>query len=154
MTSKLEKQLQHARPKLKVVSPLAHWIVLVMAWFNIILGISLYFGVDEHRITASFLIVNELLTFDFWGILFLALGLIKLFSLYSNNWKLARTSLFLGVSVKAAWAVALTIRTFISPGTVFVNILWVTIAMMQMGAYIWFLPPAEKTELPGHSEDK
>ena len=153
MTSKLDKELQEARPKLKVVSPLANWIVVVMAVFNLFLGTSFLFAIDQNRASASLLIVNDILTYKFWGIVFIAIGLVKLYSIFTNNWKLARSSLFLGVSVKAAWMVALTIRTFVSPGTVFLNLLWVTIALLQMGAYIWFLPPAEKAELPGHSEE-
>ena len=153
MTSKLDRELQHARPKLKVVSPLAHWVVVIMAIFNLCLGTSFLFAIDQNRVSASLLIVNDILTYKFWGIVFIAIGLIKLYAIFSNNWKLARNSLFLGVSVKAAWTVALTIRTFVSPGTVFLNVLWVTVALLQMGAYVWFLPPAEKVELPGKKED-
>lgn len=153
MTSKLDKELQHARPRLRSVSPLSWWTVLIMALFNLVLGSSLFFGVDQGRFTASLLIVNEFLTYDFWGVVFFSLGLVKLYSLFTNNWKLARSSLFIGVSVKAAWMVALTIRTIVSPGTVFLNVLWITIALLQMGAYIWFLPPAEKVELPGKKEE-
>lgn len=141
MSHHLQHELRKARPKLKVVSPLSNWIVLVMAWFNIILGLSFLFAIDQNRITASFLIVNDILTFKFWGCVFIGIGLLKLYSIFSNRWTLARNTLFMGVSVKAAWAVALTIRTFVSPGTVFVNLLWVTIALIQMGAYIWFMPP-------------
>lgn len=153
MTSKLEKELQHARPSLRSVSPLGWWTVLIMGLFNLVLGTSLLTAIDQSRITASLLIVNEVLTYQFWGIVFIVLGLIKLYSLAVNNWKLARSSLFIGVSVKAAWMVALTIRTLVSPGTVFLNLLWVTVALLQMGAYIWFLPPAEKVELPGKKEE-
>lgn len=138
----LKHQLEKARPKLKVVSPLAYWIVLVMGWFNIILGTTFIFGIDATRFTAPLLIVNELLTFDFWGAVFIFVGIMKLYSLRVNNWKLARSTLFVGVSIKAAWMIALTIRSFISPGTLLLNILWVTIAVLQIGAYIWFMPPS------------
>jgi len=138
----LRHQLDKARPKLKVVSPLAYWDILVMGWFNIVLGLTFILGIDSARFTASLLIVNDLFTFDFWGVVFIIIGLLKLYSLRINNWKLARSTLFIGVSVKAAWMIALTIRTFISPGTLFLNILWVTIALLQIGAYIWFMPPS------------
>lgn len=141
MTS-LEKQIQKARPGLRVVSPSSWWTVLIMGVFNIFLGLSFLFLVDQTRFSASLLIVNDVLTFRFWGIVFVALGLVKLYALYSNNWNMARKSLFFGVSVKAAWMVALTVRTLISPGTFFLNLLWVTIALLQMGAYVWFLPPS------------
>lgn len=149
MTSELDRELQHARPSLRSVSPLSWWTVLVMGLFNLVLGTSLFFGVDQSKIAPSLLIVNDILTYDFWGVIFFSLGLTKLYSLITNNWKLARSSLFIGVSIKSALMVALIIRTFISPGTVFLSVLWAAIALLQMGAYIWFLPPSEKVELPG-----
>lgn len=141
MTHKLEKQIRHARPKLRAVSPLPYWIILVMGFFNIALGLTFLFGLDVSRLTASLLIVNEMLTFQFWGVVFILLGLIKIYALAFNRWTLARNSLFIGVSIKAAWMVALTLRTIISPGTFLLNLLWITIALIQMGAYIWFMPP-------------
>lgn len=132
--------MRAARPNLKTVSPLAYWTVLVMAIFNILLGTSFVLALDQSRITASFIIVNDVLTFKFWGFVFIAIGLIKAYSLLTNNWKLARQSLIIGVSIKAMWAVALIVRALISPGTVFVGLLWVTIALLQMGSYIWFMP--------------
>jgi len=142
MSKDIKHEIREARPKLRDVSPLAYWDVLVMGWFNIVLGATFIFGIDETRFAASLLIVNELFTFDFWGVIFILIGLLKLYSLRINNWKLSRSTLFLGVSVKAAWMIALTIRTFISPGTLFLNILWITIALLQIGAYIWFMPPS------------
>lgn len=138
----IEKQIQKARPKLSVVSPMAYWIVLVMGWFNILLGLTFVLAIDATRFTASLIIVNDLLTFQFWGVVFMAIGILKLFSLRMNNWELARNTLFWGVSVKAAWMIALTIRTFVSPGTIFLNLLWITIALLQIGCYIWFMPPS------------
>lgn len=140
MTKSLKRQIREARPKLKMVSPLAHWTVTIMAVFNLLLGLSLFVLVDQTRLSAPLLIVNSLLTYKFWGAVFIGVGLLKLYSLWSNRWELARASLFLGVTIKAAWAVALIIRVLVSPGTFFLTLLWVTVALLQMGAYVWFLP--------------
>lgn len=140
--STIKKQIQEARPKLRAVSPQAHWTVMVMGIFNILLSTSFLLLLDTDRFTAPLLIVNELLTFKFWGVVFGLLGVFKLYSLWANDWNLARRSLILGVSIKAAWAVALTIRTIISPGTAFLNLTWIALAVLQMGAYIHFMPPA------------
>lgn len=142
MSHKLDVQIQHARSSLRSVSPLPFWVVLVMAIFNLLLGASFVFSVDSERVSAPLLIVNEIFTYQFWGIVFMSTGLLKLWALKTNNWALTRGSLLVGVSVKAAWTVALTIRTIVSPGTVFLNLLWITIALLQMGTYIWFMPPA------------
>lgn len=144
MKSKLAKELQAARPSLRLVSPLSWWTVLVMAVFNVILGLSFIFLVDQSRFSAPLLIVNQYLSFSLWGWVFIGIGLLKAYSLWANNWDLARRSLIVGVSIKSAWMVALTIRTLISPGTLFLNLTWITIALLQMGAYVWFLPPAIK----------
>lgn len=141
----ITKQLEEARPSLRIVSPMSWWLVHVMGWFNILLGLSFLLAIDQDRITASFLIVNDILTFKFWGIVFILIGIVKLYSLKRNKWGLARKSLLLGVSVKAAWAIALTVRTLVSPGTVFLNLLWITVALLQMGCYVWFMPPAIQT---------
>jgi len=142
MKERLKKQLREARPSLREVSPLSHWIVLIMAVFNVVLGTILYLAVDQNRVSAPLIIVNEVLTFKFWGVVFISLGLVKLWSLYVNDWALSRHTLLAGVSVKAAWAIALTVRSLTSPGSIFLNLLWVTIALMQMACYIWFLPPS------------
>lgn len=149
MREKLKKEIQSARPSLRLASPLAHWVMVVMGVFNVLLGISLITGFDSHRFTASLLIVNDTFTSEFWGVIFMLLGFVKLYSLKVNNWNLARNTLLTGVSLKAAWAVALTVRTFISPGTMFVNLIWVALAAIQMGTYVFFMPPAitsNKTE--------
>lgn len=140
--SNLRKQIQSARPSLRLVSPLAYWTVLVMTVFNILLGFSFLFLVDQTRFTAPLLMVNDVLTFKFWGFVFIGIGLLKLYSIITNNWNLARRSLILGVSIKAAWMVALIFRVIVSPGTFFLSLLWATVALLQMGAYIWFMPPA------------
>lgn len=138
----IEKQIQRARPGLRIVSPLAFWVVLIFGVFNIALGISFLSAIDAQRITASLLIVNKILTYDLWGMIFLILGAVKLFSLYINNWNLSRNSLIVGVAVKAAWALALTIRIFVVPGTIFLTLLWVALAAVQIATYIFFMPPS------------
>ena len=136
----LKEQLHWARPRLKQVSPLAHWTIFIMGLFNLLLGVALFMLVDSGRLSAPLIIVNGLLSYKFWGIVFIAIGLFKLYSLWSNRWELARASLMVGVSVKAMWAVELIFRVIVSPGTFFLTLLWLTVALLQMGAYIWFLP--------------
>lgn len=141
ISNKLKRQeLLRARPSLKLVSPLAHWTIMIMAFFNFLLGASLLFLVDQTRLSAPLIIVNEVLSYQFWGIVFICIGMMKVFALYTNRWELARQSLIVGVAVKAAWAIALIVRVLVSPGTFFLTLLWLTVALLQMGAYIWFLP--------------
>ena len=139
MTS--HSELAKARPNLRTVSPLAYYIVLIMAVFNIALGFTLMFAIDRHRLSASLIIVNELLSYTFWGIVFIFIGILKVWALASNNWSLARKTLLIGVSIKAMWAIALIFRIFITPGTVFITLCWLCIAALQMSCYVFFMPP-------------
>lgn len=141
----LEKQIQQARPSLKMVTPLVHWIIIIYAYFNIIFGLSLFFAIDQTKISASLLIVNDIFSYKFWGVIFIAIGILKLFALKTNNWNLSRKSLLVGVSIKAAWAVALVVRSLTSPGTFLVSIIWVALAMIQIVTFIFFMPPAIAT---------
>lgn len=153
MTSEVAKEIKDARPSLRIVSPLAYWIILIFGVFNILLGTTLYLALDQKRFTASLIIVNDVFTFQFWGLLFVTIGLLKLFSLYRNNWKLARNTLLMGISVKAAWAIVLTIRTFVSPGTLFLDFIWVALALIQITTYIFFMPPNIQPPLHRSKED-
>ena len=143
MSETLKQKIREARPSLRAISPMSFWFIALMGAFNILLGISLFLTLDELRISAPLIIVNELLTYKLWGVVFITLGFVKLLTLRANNWKWARRSLILGVSLKATWMVALIIRALTSPGTVFLGLLWATVALTQIICYIFFLPPQE-----------
>lgn len=143
MTKNIERKIRQAQPRLRKARPLPFWIITIFAGFNIALGVSLYLSFDASRISASLLVVNELFTFRFWGIVFVLVGLLKIFALTTNNWILARQSLLIGVSIKAAWAIALTVRAFTSSGTLLVDLMWITLALIQIATFI-FLVPIEK----------
>lgn len=134
-------ELAKARPTLRMVSPQSHWFVFIMGVFNVALGLTLLFGLDKSRLSAPLIVVNEVFSYTFWAVVFITIGVVKLYALATNNWWLSRKTLLLGVSVKAMWAVALIFRIFISPGTVFLTLMWLTIAALQMVCYIFFMPP-------------
>lgn len=144
-STRVLKELRHARPRLKVVSPLAHAIVLIFGLFNLFLGISLVLAIDQDRVTSPLIIVNDVFNFRFWGITFILLGLFKLLSLRLNNWSMSRKSLLLGVAVKSAWALALIVRSSANSGTWIVTILWLALAAIQIAAFIYFMPPSVPT---------
>lgn len=150
--NKLAKEIEKARPKLRVVSPLAHAVVLVFGVFNILLGISLILAIYQARVSSPLLIVNNVFTYDLWGYVFIGIGLLKLYALRANKWELARKTLLVGVAVKAAWALALIIRVLISPGTVLIAMLWICLAAIQIVTYIFFMPPSTEHYLQRREE--
>lgn len=148
-----DKNILHARPRLRIVSPLAYWIVFILGVFNIALGVTLFLALDQSKFTNSLLIVNSLFTFKFWGLAFFTLGVIKLYALFKNNWHMARNSLIAGVVFKSTWAIALAIRTFVSPGTIFLDLIWITLALLQAATYIFFMPPSIQPDLRDKNEE-
>ena len=150
MTRELQKQLHKARPSLRSVSPLAFWIVVIYSVFNFALGISLLFAIDQSKITAPLLIVNDFFTYRFWGVVFILVGVLKLFALKTNNWSLSRKSLLVGVGIKAAWAFALIFRSLTSPGTWLVTIIWFALVAIQITTFIFFMPRS----VAGEKQDK
>jgi len=155
VTSDLHKQLRDARPRLKLVSPLAHAVVMIFGIINIVLGISLLFAIDQSKISSSLLIVNELFNYRFWGVVFILLGLFKLLSLKLNSWNMSRKSLLIGVAIKAAWALALIVRAASSPGTWLIATLWIALAAIQIATFIYFMPPSVATNVqPRFGGDK
>lgn len=148
MTSKTKKEILKARPNLSDVSPVSFWFIMLMGVFNLVLGVALFTTFDSDKFTASLIIVNSIFTFQFWGTAFFILGLYKLYSLYINDWWLARRSLLIGVGLKSGWMVALLIR-IIEGGTVFLALCWVAIALTQIICYIFFLPPQEMRHFSG-----
>jgi len=138
----LNKKIQHARPLLKMVTPLSYWIITIYAYFNILLGMSLFIAIDQSRISSPLLIVNDILNYKVWGTVFICIGILKLYALHTNNWNLSRRSLLVGVSIKAAWALALLVRSLTSPGTWLITIIWLALAAIQIVTFIFFMPPA------------
>lgn len=137
-------QLQQARPRLRLVSPLVFWICVIYIILNLAIGLDFILEFDKLRVAASLIIVNNLTDYHFWGVVFLSLSGVKAYALWKNNWQLIRNMLLVGVAVKAAWAIALLVRIFIAPGTILIALLWVALAMIQIITYIFFMPP-----LPG-----
>lgn len=140
MLKSTSRELRKLRPRLRTVAPHSYWFVMLLGVFNLLFGASLMAAVDKGKTNSSLLIVNDFFTFQMWGAVFILLGVLKLSALRLNRWRLARLTLMMGVVVKAAWMVALVIRVFVSPGTVIIALLWMTLATAQMLCYIYFLP--------------
>lgn len=141
MSTQLHKELHDLRPPLRKVAPLSYWITVAYVIMNIIIGLSLAIAFDSHRVVATLLIVNNITTYQFWGLIFILLAAGQWFSIFKNEWKWTKKSLLAGVIVKSAWAIALLVRALTSTGTLLIALPWVTLAMIQALTIIFFLPP-------------
>jgi hypothetical protein len=134
----IAKKIREVRPKLKTVSPLTAAIMLGYGVINILLGLGMLVYVNPSP-DAQFAIINDVVTFQVWGIIFILLGLTKLYGYFKNDWKLMKVSLVLGLVVKATWAIALFIR-FLDGGSILLLIVWLFFAYIQFVTYINFIP--------------
>lgn len=134
----IAKKIREIRPRLKEVSPLAASILLGYGVINILLGIGMLFYVNPSP-EAVFAIVNSVVTFQVWGVVFILLGLAKLYGYFRNDWNFMKGLLVAGLSVKAAWAIALFIR-FLDGGSILLLVIWLFFAYVQLVTYIHFIP--------------
>lgn len=138
LADKHQKELNQARPLLFKVAPLTATICWIYVFINILLFFSFFF---YHRPIIKLLIVNNVLTFQFWGVLFLAVASFGLYSLLTNHWNRIRRALLAGIVVKMAWLTTLIIFTAHNfRQGIFITILWGFFAAIQAATYIFFLP--------------
>ncbi len=137
--SELHKQIQKARPKLKDIAPLTDAIIKSFGFFNILLGISLMqlYNIEQSPTLA---IVNSFFSFRVWAIIFIVLGVVKLWAIRKNNWELLRKILISAVLIKSVWFFALILQILSGEGTFAVVILWSLLTVIQLFTYIYFAP--------------
>lgn len=153
MSESLRKKLREARPRLRDVSPVSYWFIMLMGVFNLIIGIGFALATRGLNDDTIFGLISRVVPFWVWGVLFFGLGVAKLWSLKTNNWKWSRYTLLAGVALKSGWAVALMLRTIENPGNIFLTMTWTTVAITQIICYIHFLPPQEMRLFSGKKMD-
>lgn len=137
----LKHEINELRHRLYKVSPLVFAITGIYIGMNIVIGVAMISSLDETRFVASLLIVNSVLTYKFWGVVFLGLAAFQGWALYKNDWGMIKKSLLSGVVVKTFWAVGLILRAIIESGTLLIALPWITLALIQIATVIYFLPP-------------
>lgn len=138
MTKEAERVVQHARPPLRIASPLVSSLIWVFATGNLFLGYGL-FSIKVKLV--NFLIINDVLTTQLWGGIFFALGLAMFYTHFRNDWKAMRNLMLMGVLVKSFWLFGLLARLFAGdPDNITVLTIWAMITATQILTYIYFLP--------------
>lgn len=130
------KMIKHA-----ILYPLISYIMRGFVAFNIILGIGLFSNVAR---TAQFFIINEIFTYQFWGVLFFVNGLIQLYTLIRHNDRLIRISLMSGMVLQTFWMVALAVRQFESfDSNIFLLTFFGLILYIKFGVYLYLPKKAD-----------
>lgn len=123
-------------PKLKTVDRSSSTSVLIFSFFNLVLGAGLYMGFAE---TKEFFIINELLTYQIWGIGFFLVGVLQLFFYLINRWDGIRMFFLAGFSLKLFWLIALAYRQVMHvDSNVFLLCMFTSLAALQLNAFIHF----------------
>lgn len=133
----LQQAIKEARPPLSVVAPLTNAICRGYVAVNIAIGLGM---ILLYAPTTDIVIVNNLFTFDFWGAVFIILGLTQWWGLHKNDWQFSKFSLLLGLAVKSCWFVALAVRVLENPSAIVITLVWLFFAYVQAMTYIHFLP--------------
>jgi len=129
------KALKHA-----ILYPLISYIMKGFVAFNLILGAGLFSNVAR---TTEFFIINDVFTYQFWGVLFFLNGLIQLYTLVHHNDRLIRVSLMGGMILQTFWLLALAARQFEEfNSNIFLLIFFGIILYINFGVYL-YLPKRE-----------
>lgn len=135
MSEAFKYDLKNARPQLKQIAPLTYSICWGYVVVNILIGIGMFF----FYATTIPLAVANILSYQVWGVLFLATGIVSGCALLKNEWRTTRSLLLAGLTLKAIWAIALIIRCLSSPQTILITVVWLFFAYVQAVTYIYFL---------------
>ena len=123
-------------PKLIHVSRPTAWQVLIFAIFNVVLGISM---LTSKAKTLELLIVNDLMTLQFWGYVYLVLGSLLFIGFFANSWNLMRFTNVAALFVKLFWVIGLTARQIETPDSnLFLIIMFSALAAQQINLVLFF----------------
>jgi uncharacterized membrane protein HdeD (DUF308 family) len=128
--------LRFVRPSLFRVAPLTYMVCLGYGVVNTLIGFGLFHFFSPEKPIA----VANIFSYQLWGWIFFLVGVTSIVFLIINDWKATRGLLLLGLAIKAIWAVALILRTFIAPETVVITLVWLFFAYIQAVTYIFFIP--------------
>ncbi len=131
--SDIEKQLSHIRPSLRIVAPQTYYISWGFAVFNVLAGLSLM-----NFPQTQFLIVGAI-NLKAWAIIFVVMGVLFLYALLTNQWRMLRSLHLMGVMVKTVWLMELVARAIVGKSFVLVCI-WALLLYLQAVTYRYFTP--------------
>lgn len=133
------KELLSARPHLFTIAPLTFWVLCTFVAFNLWIGVSLFIQPPRSLPAIERGFVNN----QFYGIVFLAMGLILAWAIKKKNWEMAKLMMMVGLFIKSIFLYALVNIGFVVgfKATLGVLGLWLFAVAVQFGAVVYFSPP-------------
>lgn len=120
------------------LNPWIHNTLIGFGVFNIAIGITLFFWYPLVPLT----IISPLIRQSIWATIFLLSGLVTLFGLLTNKFRLLRTMMIIGLFIKGLWEIGLLFRIR-NGGTIYLAELWGMIAYLQLLGVIYFRPEVQ-----------
>lgn len=137
----IDKIIKEIRPSLRKVSPLTYYFTIGFGLFNVLVGLGLY----QLNVLVKLKVVG-IIPVRYWGIIFLIVGLLTLYFILTNNWKVSRNLTLIGVTIKSAWWLELFV-TFLVNHSPFLLFIWSLLLYFQILVYIYFTPRVKQNEL-------
>lgn len=138
----LGSKINAARPRLYKVAPLTAYICWWYAAVNMLIGLAL-FALYEPAVPIA---VASIFSYQVWGLLFFSAGASGAYGLIRNHWELVRNAQLWGLLIKAIWLIALIVRSFVSPQTILITLVWILFSAIQAGVYIYFIPAVSSSK--------
>lgn len=136
--SNISRKLKEARPRLRSIAPMSSSLTAGYAIFNLVLGTGLLF---QKARTVEFFIVNDFISYQVWGMIFIILGILMGSAPIGNSWRLTRWTLIVGIFLKIWWLLALIVRDVFQDGhNSMLLIMWAFITFVQIVLFVNFLP--------------
>lgn len=135
----IEKELKKLRPRIDEVNPIVAKGILGFGIFNLLLGLSLF--IRTSRFEGEIVLLNYILDYRLWGVIFFVLGCYMLYAYYANRWDGMRRSQVVAVFFKSVWLAALFIRFISDYDNSILLIIWAFIAYIQILFYVFYTPP-------------
>src|SRR5690554_655354 len=100
----IEKELSKVRPRIDEVNPIVAKGILGFGIFNILLGLSLF--IRSSRFEGEIVLLNYILDYRLWGVIFSVLGCLMLYYYIRNDWNWMRRTQLIAVFLKSVWLFA------------------------------------------------
>lgn len=134
----IKKQLNNARPDLKIVSPMVYKLTWAFVPMNLLIGLSII----VQKTVAQPPLITQAMPNSFWAVSFVGIALALAYALKNNDWKLIKSTMTFALFIKVVWGIALLIQVVRTGGdSLGVLAVWLFIAYVQANCLIHFLPP-------------
>lgn len=128
-------QVTNPRPSLRLVAPHTYYSSWTFALLNVFgLAPAFFLGSGKDMVLIG-LIPSKL-----WGVIFLAIGSLMGYFLFTNNWKGIRKMLLVGLAIKAMIAWGLLFILAASILNIGIVAIWFSLMSWQAISYIFFTP--------------